>query len=361
MIIGETQYTIKTPKELKEELDKYIIGQDETKKVLSVAIYNHYKRLTLGLINKVNIDKSNIILAGPTGCGKTSMIKIIAKMLNIPCYVADATSITQAGYVGDDVESVIVGLLRECNYDVNLAQYGIICLDEVDKLAKRNSNQNITRDVVGEGVQQAMLKMLEGGIIGVPPNGGRKHPEQELVYVDTTNILFIGMGAFVGLDSIIRDRIYESENLEYTRTKIDFQYDDCAEAAQTDNSFENVYKYAIQEDYKQFGLIPEFIGRFPVLTYVDDLSESALYDILTKPENSIVSQYKTLFYADGIKLEFTTGALKEIAHYAKYGGTGARALKGIMEKVLMDYMYETPGTDIEKIKIDKKYVLKRLR
>lgn len=357
MIIGDTQYTIKTPRELKEELDKYIIGQDEAKKVLSVAIYNHYKRLTLGLLNHINIDKSNIILSGPTGCGKTSMIKIIAKMLNVPCYVADATSITQAGYVGDDVESVIVGLLRECNYDVNVAQFGIICLDEVDKLAKRNSNQNITRDVVGEGVQQALLKMLEGGIVGVPPNGGRKHPEQELVYVDTTNILFIGMGAFVGLDDIIYKRINET-NLGYSRTKIDFTSEDNIEE---NGNIENIYKYATPDDYKQFGMIPEFIGRFPILTYVDNLDEKALYDILIKPEDAIVTQYKVLFQADGVNLEFTQGALKEIAVYAKGSGTGARALRGILERVLIDYMYETPGTDTKEVKIDKKYVIKKLQ
>lgn len=360
MIIGETQYTIKTPRELKEELDKYIIGQDEAKKVLSVAIYNHYKRLTLGLLNNIKIDKSNIILSGPTGCGKTSMIKIIAKMLNVPCYVADATSITQAGYVGDDVESVIVGLLRECNYDVNVAQFGIICLDEVDKLSKRNSNQNITRDVVGEGVQQALLKMLEGGIVGVPPNGGRKHPEQELVYVDTTNILFIGMGAFVGLDDIIRYRLYNND-VDKNRIKIDFSYDTEEDTPDCEDEKTNIYKYAIQEDYKKFGMIPEFIGRFPILTYVNDLDEEALYDILVKPENSIIKQYKTLFLADGVELEFTKGALKEIAYIAKNSGTGARALRGILEDVLLEYMFDTPGTDVKHIKIDKKYVLKRLK
>lgn len=358
MKIGDKDYLIKTPKEIKAVLDKHIIGQDDAKKVLSVAIYNHYKRITLGLRGGINIDKGNILLSGPTGCGKTSMIKLIAKILNVPCYVADSTSITQAGYVGDDVESVIVGLLRECNYDINLAQLGIVCLDEVDKLAKRNSNQNITRDVVGEGVQQALLKMVEGGIISVPPQGGRKHPEQSLVYVDTSNILFIGMGAFVGLDDIIRKRMYiNSPRCQ----KIDFDNMKDVISDETAEVEDDLYKYATSDDYKAFGLIPEFVGRFPVMTYVNSLDEESLYDILTKPEDCIVEQYKTLFYVDGIELSFTTGALREIARVASEEKTGARALKGIMEKVMIDYMFECPGSEIKKLKIDKKYVERKLR
>lgn len=350
--------SVKTPKEIKEELDKYIIGQDDAKKTLSVAIYNHYKRIFSQLNdNNTNIDKSNIIISGPTGCGKSTMIKMIAKMIGVPCYIADATSITQAGYVGDDVESILVGLLRECNYDIRKAEIGIVCLDEIDKLAKRNSNENITRDVVGEGVQQALLKMIEGGIVSVPPEGGRKHPEQELIYINTTNILFIGTGAFVGLDDIIKKRM--NTGAENIRKKIDFNNKEIKVNSSKETK-SNFYKYAEPQDYKKFGLIPEFIGRFPILSYIDPLDENALAEILIKPENSIISQYKELFLMDGIKLEITPAAIKEIAKQAKEKETGARALRGIMETVLMDYMFETPGGKTEKIKIDKKTIIKKL-
>lgn len=358
MEINSKMVSIKTPKQIKEELDKFIIGQDDAKKTLSVAIYNHYKRAFFQLKGKNNIEKSNIIISGPTGCGKSTMIKMIANMIGVPCYIADATSITQAGYVGDDVESILVGLLRECDYNIHKAEMGIVCLDEIDKLAKRNSNENITRDVVGEGVQQALLKMIEGGIVSVPPEGGRKHPEQELIYIDTTNILFIGTGAFVGLDNIVEKRM-NAGNSNQQRKKIDFNYKSSNENNRKEVSV-NFYEYAEPEDYKKFGLIPEFIGRFPVLSYVNPLDENALAEILIKPENSIISQYKDLFAADGVKLEITPAAIKEIAKQAKEKGTGARALRGILEAVLLDYMFDTPGSGIEKVKIDKKTVIKKL-
>lgn len=357
MEIKSKMVTIKTPKQIKEELDKFIIGQDDAKKTLAVAIYNHYKRTFFKLKGNNNIEKSNIIISGPTGCGKSTMIKMIANMIGVPCYIADATSITQAGYVGDDVESILVGLLRECDYNTHKAEMGIVCLDEIDKLAKRNSNENITRDVVGEGVQQALLKMIEGGIVSVPPEGGRKHPEQELIYIDTTNILFIGTGAFVGLDDIVERRMNSWKG--NTRKKIDFNYPEISKSSQKEVRV-NFYQYAEPTDYKKFGLIPEFIGRFPVLSYVDPLDETALAEILIKPENSIISQYKDLFLADGIKLEITPAAIKEIAKQAKEKGTGARALRGILEAVLIDYMFETPGSGVEKVKIDKKAVIKKL-
>lgn len=357
MEIKSKMVTIKTPKQIKEELDKFIIGQDDAKKTLAVAIYNHYKRTFFKLKGNNNIEKSNIIISGPTGCGKSTMIKMIANMIGVPCYIADATSITQAGYVGDDVESILVGLLRECNYNIHKAEMGIVCLDEIDKLAKRNSNENITRDVVGEGVQQALLKMIEGGIVSIPPEGGRKHPEQELIYIDTTNILFIGTGAFVGLDDIVERRMNSGK--DNTRKKIDFNYPEISKSGQKEVRV-NFYQYAEPTDYKKFGLIPEFIGRFPVLSYVDPLDETALAEILIKPENSIISQYKDLFLADGIKLEITPAAIKEIAKQAKEKGTGARALRGILEAVLIDYMFETPGSGVEKVKIDKKAVIKKL-
>lgn len=357
MEIKSKMVTIKTPKQIKEELDKFIIGQDDAKKTLAVAIYNHYKRTFFKLKGNNNIEKSNIIISGPTGCGKSTMIKMIANMIGVPCYIADATSITQAGYVGDDVESILVGLLRECDYNIHKAEMGIVCLDEIDKLAKRNSNENITRDVVGEGVQQALLKMIEGGIVSVPPEGGRKHPEQELIYIDTTNILFIGTGAFVGLDDIVERRMNSWKG--DTRKKIDFNYPEISKSGQKEVRV-NFYQYAEPTDYKKFGLIPEFIGRFPVLSYVDPLDETALAEILIKPENSIISQYKDLFLADGIKLEITPAAIKEIAKQAKEKGTGARALRGILEAVLIDYMFETPGSGVEKVKIDKKSVIKKL-
>lgn len=357
MEIKSKMVTIKTPKQIKEELDKFIIGQDDAKKTLAVAIYNHYKRTFFKLKGNNNIEKSNIIISGPTGCGKSTMIKMIANMIGVPCYIADATSITQAGYVGDDVESILVGLLRECDYNIHKAEMGIVCLDEIDKLAKRNSNENITRDVVGEGVQQALLKMIEGGIVSVPPEGGRKHPEQELIYIDTTNILFIGTGAFVGLDDIVERRMNSWKG--DTRKKIDFNYPEISKSGQKEVRV-NFYQYAEPTDYKKFGLIPEFIGRFPVLSYVDPLDETALAEILIKPENSIISQYKDLFLADGIKLEITPAAIKEITKQAKEKGTGARALRGILEAVLIDYMFETPGSGVEKVKIDKKSVIKKL-
>lgn len=347
MCIGEKNYELPTPKELKEYLDERIIGQDIAKEVLSVEIYNHYKRMVIRENLGINLDKGNIIISGPTGCGKTSMIKAIAEKLNVPCYVADATSITQAGYVGDDVESLLLGLLRACNYNIKLAQYGIVVLDEVDKLAKSAVNQHITRDVVGEGVQQALLKMVEGGIVGVPAHGGRKHPDQDLLYINTSNILFIGLGAFNGLEDIIRERV----NADVQKPRIDF----CAEDEHT-LECRNFLFHATAEDYKKFGMIPEFIGRFPILSFVDNLDKDDLKDILIKPKNSIISQFQLLFQVDGIDLQFTDGALDAIAEYSSNSGTGARGLRNTVSAILQDYMFSCPGSDIKSVKIDKRIV-----
>ena len=351
MSIGENNYELPTPKEIKVYLDERIIGQDIAKEVLSVEIYNHYKRMIIRENLGITLDKGNILISGPTGCGKTSIIKAIAEKLNVPCYVADSTSITQAGYVGDDVESLLLGLLRSCNYNIKLAQYGIVVLDEVDKLAKSGANQHITRDVVGEGVQQALLKMVEGGIVGVPAHGGRKHPEQDLLYIDTTNILFIGLGAFNGLEDIIRDRI----NADVPKARIGF----CAED-EHELCCKNFLFHATADDYKKFGMIPEFIGRFPILTFVDNLDSSDLKDILAKPKNSIISQFQLLFRVDGIDLQFTDGALTAIAKYASETHTGARGLRNAVSDILQDYMFNCPGSGLKSVKIDKKCVDKVL-
>ena len=271
-----------SPKELKAHLDEHIIGQDEAKKVLSVAIYNHYKRIILSHEKPdEHVEKSNIIMAGPTGCGKSAMIKCLADYMGIPCYIADATTLTQAGYVGDDVESILSGLLRKCGWSIAMAEYGIIAIDEVDKIAKRGSNQHISRDVVGEGVQQALLKMVEGDLVGVPPQEGRKHPDQPLIYINTKNILFIATGAFSGLDDIIKSRL----NLRKIGYTVDKKIDDNGKEF-------NPFEYMSQDDLRKFGMIPEFIGRFPIIANVNDLKKEDLVRILTEPKNSIIKQYK---------------------------------------------------------------------
>lgn len=340
------------PHEIKEYLDKYIIGQDEAKKTLAVAIYNHYKRLYVNEQNLDNnvediLDKSNIILAGNTGCGKTLMVKTIAKMLGVPCYIGNATSITESGYVGDDVESLLVGLLRECDYDLELAEKGIVFIDEIDKIAKKGANVSITRDVSGEGVQQALLKMVEGNVVGVPPMGGRKHPEQSLLYIDTTNILFIVSGAFPGIEDIIRKRL--------GGTKIGFHTDNrCI------SKDENLVKYATPQDFKTFGLIPEFIGRFPVITHVNPLTTEDLIRILSEPKNSLVYQYQELFKMDGCELTFSKDALAEIAKYANELNVGARGLRNIMETIMLDFMFDIPKSKKSALKITKKIVLEKI-
>ena len=332
------------PHEIKEYLDQYIIGQDEAKKTLSVAIYNHYKKtFTNNVNNDTILDKSNILLAGSTGCGKTLIVKTIAKMLGVTCYIGNATSITESGYVGDDVESLLVGLLRECDYDIRAAEMGIVFIDEIDKIAKKGANVSITRDVSGEGVQQALLKMVEGNVVGVPPMGGRKHPEQELLYIDTTNILFIASGAFPGIEDIIRNRL--------GGTKIGFNVD-----KQKRYDDKELISFSTPQDFKTFGLIPEFIGRFPVITHVNELETNDLIRILTEPKNSLVSQYQKLFEMDGCNLIFAKDALTAIGTYANELGTGARGLRNIMETIMIDFMFEVPKKGLKTLKITKKVV-----
>lgn len=337
------------PHEIKEYLDKYIIGQDDAKKTLSVAIYNHYKKIFNNNKNKVKdeLEKSNILIAGNTGCGKTLIVKTIAKLLGVPCYIGNATSITESGYVGDDIESLLVGLLRECDYNVAAAQIGIVFIDEIDKIAKKGSGVSVTRDVSGEGVQQGLLKMVEGSMVGVHPQGGRKHPEQQLMYIDTSNILFIASGAFPGIEDIIKKRL--------GGTKIGFNVEK--------NSFDKndeLIKYSTPQDFKTFGMIPEFIGRFPVITHVNELTVEDLKRILTEPKNSLVSQYQKLFKMDDCDLSFTKDALTEIAKYAYELGVGARGLRNIMETIMNDFMFEIPMKKSKTLKLSKTMVLEKI-
>lgn len=334
-----------TPKELKLHLDKFIIGQEEAKKILSVAIYNHYNRILLG--NSVPdsfVEKSNILMAGPTGSGKTAMLKCLADYVGVPFYIADATTITQAGYVGDDVESVLSGLLRECAYSIPLAECGIVVIDEIDKLAKKTAGLNITRDVVGEGVQQALLKMIEGDVVSVPPYGGRKHPEQQNLYVNTKNILFIGMGAFPGIEDIIRDRLNVQHN-------IGFGFDSFKKDANViDES--KIFTYMSHDDLRKFGMIPEFIGRFPVLANVNALKKEDLIKILTEPKNSLINQYRYLLTLDGINLQFSKDALEYIADIATKMENGARGLRALLESILDEIVY-TYATGIDRKNMKK--------
>jgi ATP-dependent Clp protease ATP-binding subunit ClpX len=328
---NDLEIVLYRPDEIKSYLDQYIIGQDEAKKTLSVAVYNHYKRIIHNYDktrSDVEIEKSNCLICGPTGSGKTAMIKAIAKLLGVGCYIQDLTKVTQAGFVGSDVEECLVGLLRSCDYDIQKAQVSIVILDEADKVAKREAGPSITRDVSGEGVQQSLLKMIEGDVVGVPPAGGRKHPEQALLYIDTTNILFVGIGAFVGLDNIVKKRIGDNRigfNMENTNLS------DC-----------DYYKYVTPGDLRDFGFIPEFVGRFPIITSVEKLSVDDLVKILNEPKNSLVKQYTELIAMDGGKLEFEKEALYEIAKEAAELETGARGLRSIIERVMSDIMYEAP-------------------
>ena len=341
-----------TPKHLYDYLNQHVIGQEEAKKYISVAVYNHYKRFcdtiygyTQGEENNpyedVTIEKSNVIVAGPTGCGKTYMLRMLAKYLNIPFYVSDTSSYTQAGYVGDDVENCVLGALRDCNFNVQAAQHAIIVLDEFDKISRKGENMSITRDVGGEGVQQALLKLVEGHKVQVPPNGGRKHPEQECIEVDTTNILFFGIGAFDGLERIIEKR--------KNKKTIGFNTIISDDKSEED---EDILADITTEDLKKFGLIPELIGRFPLVTHVKNLTEDELYKVLIEPKNSIIKQYQKMMWMDNIDLTFEEDALRLIAKDASEKKTGARALRGVLDTVLANLMFEYGGFHKEKITLN---------
>ncbi len=365
--VAKKKEDIPTPHEIKQYLDQYVIGQDDAKKYLSVAVYNHYKRIaqeeardksapkaTLkkaiqsAAEDEVDIEKSNIIMVGPTGTGKTLLAKSIARLLDVPFAIVDATVLTEAGYVGEDIESLLTRLLQNCDYDVERAEKGIVFIDEIDKIARKSDNPSITRDVSGEGVQQGLLKLLEGSTVLVPPNGGRKHPEQKMIAVDTKNILFICGGAFDGIERKIANRM--------NTHVVGYGKDEHAKKQQRDN----LMRYVLPQDLKSFGLIPEIIGRLPVLTALNPLDRDALLRILTEPKNALVRQYKKLFALDGVDLEFTPDALEAIVDKAIEYKLGARGLRSIVETVMVDAMFDVPSMKVKSFKVDADFVRDRL-